>query len=120
MKHEESKIQRACVHWFRSSHPRILLVSFLNGVYIAGTPGQRAMRWNILKAEGAVVGIPDLMVCHASKGYHALYVEMKTEKGKLSYEQKLIHAYLINAGYCVKICRSFDEFTITINNYLQV
>jgi len=120
MKHEESNMQQRCVEWFRYSHPRILIASFPLGVFIGGTPIQRARRWNRLKAEGAAPGIPDLMICKASGPYHALFIEMKTEKGKLSFLQKTIHAQLINAGYCVKVCRSFEEFTITINNYLQV
>ena len=55
----------------------------------------------------------------ASAGYHALFIEMKTEKGKLSDTQKIVHAQLINAGYAVKVCRSFEEFTITIKKYLE-
>jgi hypothetical protein len=59
------------------------------------------------------------MICMASGGHHALFIEMKTEKGKLSDTQKIVHAQLINAGYCVKVCRSFEEFTITIKTYLE-
>jgi hypothetical protein len=44
---------------------------------------------------------------------------MKTEKGKLSDMQKIVHAQLINAGYAVKVCRSFEEFTQTIKTYLD-
>jgi hypothetical protein len=106
MKHEESKIQQRCVEWFRYSFPRVLIASFPNGVYIGGTPVQRARRWNLLKAEGAMPGMPDLMIAMSSGPYHALFIEMKTEKGKLS-------------GYCVKVCRSFEEFTQTIKTYLE-
>jgi hypothetical protein len=91
MKHEESKIQQRCVEWFRYSFPRTVIASFPNGVYIGGTPVQRAKRWNILKAEGAMPGIPDLMICMPCMKYHALFIEMKTEKGKLSENQKIVH-----------------------------
>ena len=119
MKHEESKIQQRCVEWFRYSFPKTVIASFPNGVFIGGTPVQRAKRWNILKAEGAMVGIPDIMIAMPSGAYHALFIEMKTEKGRLSENQKIVHAMLINSGYCVKVCRSFEEFTITINKYLE-
>lgn len=119
MKHEESKIQQRCVEWFRYSFPRTLIASFPNGVYIGGTPVQRARRWNLLKAEGAMPGMPDLMICMSNGPYHALFIEMKTEKGKLSDTQKIVHAQLINAGYAVKVCRSFEEFTKTIKTYLE-
>jgi hypothetical protein len=64
-------------------------------------------------------GMPDLMICMSSGSYHALFIEMKTEKGKLSDTQKIVHAQLINAGYAVKVCRSFEEFTQTIKTYLE-
>lgn len=119
MKHEESKMQQRCVEWFRYSFPKAVIASFPNGVYIGGTPIQRARRWNTLKAEGAMVGIPDLFIGLASGGYHGLFIEMKTEKGKLSENQKIVHAMLINAGYCVKVCRSFEDFTLLIKKYLE-
>ena len=119
MKHEESRIQQRCVEWFRYSFPRTVIASFPNGVFIGGTPVQRAKRWNILKAEGAMPGMPDLFIAMSSGAHLGLFVEMKTEKGRLSENQKIVHAMLINAGYCVKVCRSFEEFTITINKYLN-
>ncbi len=67
MKHDESKMQQRCVEWFRYSFPRTLIASFPNGVYIGGTPVQRARRWNLLKAEGAMPGMPDLMICSCIK-----------------------------------------------------
>jgi hypothetical protein len=119
MNHEESKIQRTCVQWFRYSFPRVVIASFPNGVYINGTQLQRVKRWNILKAEGATSGMPDLLIAMASGPYHGLFIEMKTSTGKLSDQQKIIHAALINSGYCVKICRSLDEFILVVQKYLE-
>jgi hypothetical protein len=120
MKHEESKIQQQCVQWFRYSFPKKLIFAIPNGVLIGGNQLQRIKRWNILKAEGATSGVPDLLICFPSGQYHGLFVEMKTEKGKLSEAQKTIHSQLINSGYCVKICRSLDDFIQTVHKYVDL
>ena len=66
-----------------------------------------------------MLGIPDLIICMPSGGYHALFIEMKTSKGKLSENQIACHAQLEFSGYCVKVCRSFDDFMMAINTYLE-
>lgn len=119
MKHEESNIQQKCVEWFKYNFPTTVIASFPNGVFISGTPVQRAKRWNILKREGAMLGMPDLIICMSSGAYHALFIEMKTSKGKLSENQIACHALLESAGYCVKVCRSFDDFRNAVNTYLE-
>jgi hypothetical protein len=119
VKHEESNIQQKCVEWFKYNFPRNVIASFPNGAFLGGTPVQRAKRWNILKREGAMLGIPDLIICMPSGAYHGLFIEMKTSKGKLSENQIACHAQLQSAGYCVKVCRSFDEFMNAVNTYLE-
>ncbi len=119
MKHEESNIQQKCVEWFKYSFPKQVIASFPNGVFISGTPVQRAKRWNILKKEGAMLGMPDLIICIPSDKYHALFIEMKTSKGVLSDSQKSTHKILEDSGYCVKVCRSLDEFIQSVHNYLE-
>lgn len=107
------------MEWFKYSFPKQVIASFPNGVFISGTPVQRARRWNILKSEGAMLGMPDLIICVASEKYHALFIEMKTSKGVLSLNQKQTHQLLKDAGYEVKVCRSLDEFIQSVNNYLE-
>jgi hypothetical protein len=119
VKHEESNIQKSCVEWFKYSFPKQVIASFPNGVFISGTPVQRARRWNILKSEGAMLGMPDLIICIPSEKYHALFIEMKTSKGVLSPNQKQTHQLLKDAGYEVKVCRSLDEFIQSVHNYLE-
>jgi len=118
MKHEESKIQQRCVEWFRYSFPRTLIASFPNGVFIGGTPVQRAKRWNILKAEGAMPGMPDLMICmswsiprpvHRDENRKRQTIRHTKNRSRTAYQCRL----------CVKVCRSFEEFTITIKTYLE-
>ncbi len=107
------------MEWFKYNFPKQVIASFPNGVFISGTPVQRAKRWNILKAEGAMLGMPDLIICIPSGAYHALFIEMKTSKGKLSENQVICHQLLESAGYRVKVCRSLDDFIQAIHNYLE-
>jgi len=120
MKNEESKLQQACVKWFRYAWPNVLIFAIPNG-------GKRGViTASIMKAEGVVAGVPDLFVaelgspCHVDTiGSGGLFIEMKTPKGTLSQSQKDIHAKLLDSGYKVEVCRSFDEFQETVNNYLK-
>ena len=122
MRHLESKLQQTCVKWFRLQYPMCLLFAIPNG-------GKRSvLEAKIMKGEGVVSGIPDLFL--AEPILHetwdgdelllpGLFIEMKTEKGRLTESQKAIHAKLEQLGYRVAICRSLEEFMQTVNNYLN-
>ena len=75
--------------------------------------------------EGATKGIPDLFlpvprVPIPCDGYHGLYIEMKTEKGTLTKEQKEFFAFAGNNGYLCKVCRSSDEALDVLGGYLSL
>lgn len=108
MKHEESTIQTQCVRWFRYQYPSRTLFSIPNG-------GQRnAVTGAILKAEGALAGVADLQILHAAHGYHGLFIEMKTHSGKQQPSQ-----IAESEGYKYAVCRSFDDFEKTVNEYFK-
>ena len=62
MNHEESKLQQACVSWFRAQYPQyaMLLVHPINEG--SGHTSIDRRRQGIHKAEGAVAGVPDLIL----------------------------------------------------------
>lgn len=68
----------------------------------------------ILKAEGMLAGTPDLFLM-AQPG---VFIEMKTEKGKQSDEQKKFEAMALKMGYKYEIVRNFDTFRAVILKYL--
>ena len=121
MRHEESKLQAACVRWFRMQYPkyRKLLFSSLNGVVLKGTREQRARTWNRLKEEGAVTGVADLFLSVPSGDLSGLYIEMKTTRGKQSAAQKEFEAAVLEAGYGYAMPRDFEEFSNIVQNYLK-
>lgn len=115
MKQQEHLLQCACVRWFAYQWPeyRGLLFAVPNGgARSKATAGK-------LKAEGVVAGVADLLLLVPSQGYHALCIEMKTETGRQSHEQKEWQAKVEAAGYKYVVVRSLEEFINTINNYLK-
>ena len=116
MKHEESKTQRACVKWFRLVYPELsrLLFAVPNG-------GKRGIREAvIMKAEGVVAGVADLLLLVPRGGYNALAIEMKGDKGKQTKNQKLWQQDFEKAGGKYVVCRGFDNFKKETKSYLDL
>lgn len=112
MKHLESKLQTACVRWFRLQYPNYLLFAIPNG------GNRNAITGAILKNEGTLAGVPDLFLAHATFESYGLFIEMKSDKGKLSQSQIYIRSKLELAGYHVEVCNGFESFKQVIENYL--
>lgn len=110
MKHPESILQRQCVKWFRLQYPHHLIYANANGGY------RSKVEASIMQGEGVTAGIPDLT---AVIGSLVVWIEMKTNTGKLSDNQKSIHEKLSTAGHVVHTCKSLDEFIKTIETYTK-
>ena len=90
-----------------------MLIGIPNGV--ATTERQGA----ILKAEGMLAGVADLLLLLPAQGYTMLAIEMKTEKGRQSEWQKAWQKELEETGcYRYEVVRSFEQFRKLINDYL--
>lgn len=114
MKHEESIIQRNCIKWFRYQYPSLSRILF--AVPNGGRRGR--IEAAIMKAEGVVAGVSDLILLYPSGEYHALCIEMKTEKGRQQDSQKEFQQAVERFGYKYAVCRSFEDFRKTIDGYL--
>lgn len=115
MNHEESRIQIQCVKYFRYLHPdkASLLFSVPNG-------GRRdKITASIMKAEGVVAGVSDLILMVARGGYHGLCIEMKDEKGRQATSQKEWQKQVEGQGYKYVLCRSVDGFLNEVETYLS-
>lgn len=113
---EEHDIQCACVKWFRYQYPKLRarLFSVPNGGKRDRTTAGK------LKAEGALPGVSDLILLKSNAQYGALLIEMKTEKGRQSPEQKEWQkAVCSDKEYKYTVCHSFDEFKKEIEDYLK-
>lgn len=58
-----------------------------------------------LKAMGLKDGVPDILIAFAGRSY---WIELKTEKGRVSPEQRETHEALRLARHEVAVCRSVD------------
>ena len=125
MNNPEHNLQVACVNWFRMQYPKYgkLLFAIPNG-------GKRhAKTARDMKREGVQKGVPDLMLAVPSAPkrrdvvlstfYSGLFVEMKSDKGRLTPDQSAYLEALAQQGYATAVCKSFDEFKATIENYLE-
>ena len=117
MKHLESAHQAQVVEWSKwayktGKYPMLnMLHCSLNGVKLSGTQAK------IAKGQGMLSGVPDLFLPVPKNGYHGLFIEMKSEKGRVTENQ---HWFLTNAesvGYKTAVCYSAKEAISAIQAY---
>lgn len=118
----EHQIQCAVIDWRNTMahlHPALKrLHAIPNGARMSkGTAGK-------MKAEGLTAGVPDLFLPHSAKfgwgHYCGLYIEVKTEKGRVSDDQQDWIQYLRKAGYRAEVCRGVDEVIAEVCQYLGI
>ncbi len=94
-----------------------------------------------LKAEGVKAGVLDVCLAYPSNGFHGLFIEHKTKKGKLSKDKPIYHKSkyrgnkviryiregqetwferLVEAGYCCRVSRSVYESIDILKIYLGI
>ena len=109
-RHIESQIQIQMVKWFRLQYPSYIIASVPNG-------GRRnAVEAKIMKGEGVLAGFSDLIVVAFNS---ILFVEVKTEKGKQSALQKKFQSDIERLGFQYSVCRSLQDFQLTIDRWLK-
>lgn len=116
MRHIEDTLQKTCVSWFSLQCPKYakLLHHSPNGGKRNATEAAK------FKAMGVRAGFPDLILCIARQGYHGLFIELKTAKGRQSDNQKYYEYVLEEQGYRYEVVRSLEDFRNLINEYLSV
>ena len=110
----EHQHQKALIRWFDLAYPdfRGLLFATPNG-------GQRHPAVAAkLKAEGVRRGVPDLCLPVARHGFHGLFIELKTETGRLTREQAQWLERLDAEGFMAVWCRGWANAQQTLIDYL--
>lgn len=72
-----------------------------------------------LKRQGVTKGIPDVFVAIPNKSHHGLFIEFKSEKGRLSDDQKSAIERLKGKEYECAVCYSFEQAKVAIERYLM-
>ena len=68
---------------------------------------------------GCKKGVPDLCLPIPMHGYHGLYIELKTERGKLSLEQKRWLKALSTMGYKAECCYGWESARNILEEYMN-
>ena len=71
-----------------------------------------------LKAEGVRRGVPDVCLPVARSGAHGLYIELKSEHGKVTSEQRGWIRALRRQGYVAEVCHGWESARSMIEHYL--
>lgn len=109
-RHIESAIQQQCVLWFRVNYPAYIIFAIPNG------GSRNSIEAANIKREGALAGVADLCILAPQA---VLFVEMKTEKGRQQETQKQFQANVERLGHEYKICRSLQDFQLTVEHWLK-
>ncbi|NDA60652.1 MAG: VRR-NUC domain-containing protein [Chitinophagia bacterium] len=120
MKFIESEQQQMLIKWANLHYSKELDLKI--GPYLIAIPngGKRNVREAArLKAEGVKAGVPDLLLALPNKQHHGLFIEMKSQTGRLTDNQKQYFELLSAQKYKCVVCRSWIEAKDQILWYLK-
>ena len=110
----ESYEQRQLIQWSRKD-PRLQFLFHIPNESVGG-PG-----WLVRNRQmGVRSGVPDLFYPVPMKGYHGLFIEMKTKTGRLSAVQKRWLNALNEMGYLAVVAHGWEEAKCQIMDYLSI
>ena len=73
-----------------------------------------------LKQQGVKRGVPDLCLPVARGNYHALYIELKTDTGRATTEQKWWGEHLKCQGNMWQVCHGWEAAVTMLEWYLSL
>ena len=97
-KKTEHNIQKSIIRWFRKEYPEYIIFS---------TNNEACYNNSYFLESGVLQGVSDLVVVLPNK---IIFVELKTNKGIQSKNQKQFQTKLNSIGYEYYIIRSLEDF----------
>lgn len=113
--HTESGEQIAAMDWLRLQHPKLAEYT----MHIGNERKSSVYMGAIMKKMGVLKGASDLFMAWPSRGFHGLFIEVKSKTGRPTPEQNEFIDRMNGVGYHACICRGADEIISTISWYLQ-
>lgn len=110
---QEHTLQSAAIDYLNYTVFRDCYFSIPNGA--KRTPACAA--W--MKKEGLRSGIPDLFIAKPKRGFHGLFIEFKSARGRVSDSQEKWHKVLEDNDYMIVVIRTIDDFIRTIEEYAK-
>jgi len=132
---EEHQIQVGVFEWI--DYQKEVFPPLKNAFAIPNGGSRNEMEAANLRKEGVRAGVWDMFIAYPKRGFHGLFIEHKTAKGKLTkdtpiyFEKTNLIRYVREgqetweerfkmAGYCIKVSRSVNESIDFIKWYLEI
>ena len=109
----ETDLQMHVVNYIRMQYPKARFCASLGGIRTSISQARKA------KKTGYWAGFPDLQITEPNKWYHGLFIEIKTETGRATKNQRDWIKALNKRGYKAVICKGFQHCKDEIDNYLK-
>jgi len=116
----ENQHQTALFKWTRQPKIRSALPELKLLFHIKNETKEGPAQVAVDRAMGVKKGVPDLCLPVARGKYHALYIEMKTEKGRTTQEQDWWIEALGEEGACACVCRGWEAAAKVLQWYLSL
>lgn len=104
----ERQVHRAILAMIRLCFPSAIVHHSPNGAHLAGNSTARFKQIGALLGDGMLKGFPDIIVLWPH-GCGCLIEVKRPKLGRLSDEQRELHARLEDIGWRVGVCSSVDE-----------
>ena len=108
----EDRLQSEVVRYIQLKYPKVRFCASLGGIYTGPRQAAKAKR------TGYKRGFPDLQITEARKGFHGLFIEIKTHKGTATQVQKEWIKDLQERGYKAEISKGLPAILDLIDDYL--
>lgn len=112
----ESEMQKLVFEWAKWNERIYPELKLMYHIANEGVRSYQQTAW--LKAMGMKNGVPDICLPVRRGQYGGLFIELKTDKGRLRKEQEEWLEELKQYGNLAVVCRSVDEVIAVIKAYL--
>ncbi len=116
----EAQHQAAVIKWSQQPHIRAQWPELALLYHIPNGGARNPIEGRHLKQQGVKRGVPDLCLPVARGGYHALYIELKTDTGRATVEQKWWGERLLQAGNMWDVCHGWEDAVRKIEWYMNL
>lgn len=116
----EAQHQAAVMKWSRQPHVRAQWPELALLYHIPNGGTRDPIEGRHLKQQGVKRGVPDLCLPVARGEYHALYIELKTDTGRATQEQKWWGEHLLAQRNKWQVCHGWEAAVATLEWYLSL
>ena len=111
----ESNEQIAAMDWLRAQHPNIAA----HTLHIGNERKSTYYMGYIMKRMGVLKGASDIFMAWPNCGYHGLFIEVKSARGKpTSYQLEFIER-MRKVGYKAEVCYGAEQVINTMREYIS-